>query len=136
MRNPRDAVRRPFAGRRLAAVHRDQGALARRMRDNPGGRAHLDACRRRAREPHHADVLATAPPDRLPVFDIDRDPPDALCRCAGLPACARHFTVANRTGVLRPLARRAVKVLPAPLRPYPRRLPRRLTGAGRRGGPA
>ena len=49
-------------------------------------------CWRAEREAHHRRVLAEIPADELLVFDIERDPPDALCRFAGLGAGAvRHW---------------------------------------------
>lgn len=41
---------------------------------------------------HVAGVRASVPPERLLVFDIERDPPEALCRFAGLDeGAARHW---------------------------------------------
>ena len=45
---------------------------------------------------HHKDVMASVPPDRLLVFNIESDPPEKLCRFVGLPdSCAINFTKKN-----------------------------------------
>ena len=45
---------------------------------------------------HVAAVRASVPADRLLVFDVERDPPETLCRFAGLDAAAaRHWTREN-----------------------------------------
>ena len=52
----------------------------------------------RDREAHHRNVLATVPASRLLVFDVERDPPEKLCRFCGLPdSASRHYGHENRS---------------------------------------
>ena len=51
---------------------------------------------RAAWEEHHRRVLAEVPADRLPVFEIEADPPERLCDFIGVPrACAGLYTLEN-----------------------------------------
>ena len=70
---------------------------------------------RAAREAHHRRVVASIPPARLLVFDIESDPPERLCDFAGVPrACARLYTLENPR--MAPLAEALAARLPGPVR--------------------
>ena len=77
---------------------------------------------------HVARVKAQIPADRLLAFDIERDPPEALCRFAGLDG-----TAARRWGHENPalgrLGRAVVRCTPRPLL---RRLPEGVRRRARR----
>jgi len=63
---------------------------------------------------HVARVKAGVPADRLLVFDIERDPPEKLCRFAGLgEAAARHW--GHENPALGRLGRAVVLCTPRPL---------------------
>ena len=81
---------------------------------------------------HAARVRAGVPADRLLVFDIERDPPEALCRFAGLDeAAARHWRRENpalgRLGraMVRAVPRTVLRRIPAAARHRARRALRR-----------
>jgi len=47
---------------------------------------------------HHAAVVESVPSERLLVFDIENDPPEALCQFVGLPPqAAQHFKIEKFT---------------------------------------
>ena len=81
-----------------------------------------DLWRRRWRE-HIAAVVDELSPERLLVFDIERDDPLALCRFVGLPdRQARHWRAVNPS-LHAPWCVRVGRLLPRPVR---RRLPERF----------
>ena len=65
------------------------------------GTADLDRvaeCLREEWDAHHRRVVAEIPADELLVFDIESDPPEALCDFVGAPrACAPFYTRENAT---------------------------------------
>ena len=81
---------------------------------------------------HAARVRAGVPADRLLVFDIERDPPEALCRFAGLDeAAARHWGRENAAlgglgrAVARATPRSVLRRIPEAVRRPARRVLRR-----------
>ena len=77
---------------------------------------------------HVARVQARVPADRLLVFDIERDPPEALCRFAGLDAAAAHRW-GHENPALGRLGRAVARYTPRPLL---RRVPEAARNRARR----
>ena len=76
-------------------------------------------CLRGEWDAHHRRVRAEIPADELLVFDIESDPPEALCDFVGAPrACARFYTRENAT--MNRLGRALVRTVP---RAVKRRIP-------------
>ena len=104
---------RDYPGARFVLNTRDEAAWLRSMRIWARRQRRMDYVRARygstdldafaaalAREraEHHRAVRAAVPPERLLVFDIERDPPERLARFCGLPPPAgARFTRENAT---------------------------------------
>ena len=77
--------------------------------------AHIAEGWRALRERHHREVLADIAPERLLVFDIERDPPERLCDFIGVPRShARFWRLENPT--LGSLGRGVARLMPQVLK--------------------
>ena len=82
----------------MLRMHRQWGGDYLHRKYRTPDEAEVEALLRQEWESHCREVVATIPPERLLVFDVERDDPVNLCRFAGLPdSAARRWGQRNKS---------------------------------------